>query len=252
MRAATSASPGEHPPKRVETSDTYPLRVRVLDIDADLLSRTPPELGRRLRPLVTCPAAVLARGSPLPTPQDDEPFLAFYVASGLLMRATTLGGKRAVDLMGPGDVARPMEAVTSDLLPVASEIVAIEESLVALLDATFERQISKAPGVAGQIVGRAVTRARRLAIQHAIVGHNDLEVRIWLMLWHLAERWGIRTPAGTRLELPLSHGLLADLVRANRSNVSRRIGQLRARGCLCTADDVWLLLAPVEALGIGQ
>ena len=66
---------------------------------------------------------------------------------------------------------------------------------------------------------------------------------------HLALDWGRELPGGTELELPLTHGLLADLACAQRSSVTVALGHLCCRGTLRrTARGRWLLPRPVAAV----
>ena len=71
-------------------------------------------------------------------------------------------------------------------------------------------------------------------------------MRITLLLWHLAGRWGRVEPGGIRLALPLTHRLLGRLVGAERPSVCQaglvrsREGALHLQG---TADERLATLA---------
>ena len=76
-----------------------------------------------------------------------------------------------------------------------------------------------------------------LAVCH-IVG---VEVRLLIVLWHFADRWGRMSTAGVKLPLPLSHGLLAGIVGARRPTVSTALGALRDQGLVERTEGGWLL-----------
>ena len=77
----------------------------------------------------------------------------------------------------------------------------------------------------------------------AITSQPRLEVRLVLLLWHLAARWGRVEPSGIRLSLPLTHRLLGQLVAAERPSISHALKRLAQAGlvtgptddCICTA-----------------
>ncbi len=55
-------------------------------------------------------------------------------------------------------------------------------------------------------------------------------MRIALLLWHLAERWGIVELDGILVPLPLTHRLIGQLVGAERPSVSHALGRLTSAG----------------------
>ena len=66
-------------------------------------------------------------------------------------------------------------------------------------------------------------------------------MRLLLLLWHLAARWGKVEPGGVRLPLPLTHLLLGRLVGAERPSVSHALKRLAAAGLVSGSDDGWHL-----------
>lgn len=231
-------------PRRLDLSSSY--RVRLFEADNDLLCRTPPDLREALARHVTVPVTALLPGSWEPLFPDDRRIIAFLVLDGMLSRETRILGERAVELLGPGDPMRPPEGCEWTTLPYKPSWQVGAPTNLAILDEDFEAMLSRMPGVAGQLVGRAVQRSRTLAIQLAICGVSDLGKRLLVMLWHLADRWGRQEEGHVRLDLALPHEVLADLVRARRPSVSVRLKDLCERGLLARrADGQWLL--PSEA-----
>lgn len=101
---------------------------------------------------------------------------------------------------------------------------------LAVLDVRWAARMTRWPGVACELVGRALERSRRLATLLAISRHRRLDVRLRLLLWTLADRFGVVRPDGVHLELPLTHEALAYLAVARRPSVSTTLGRLTEAG----------------------
>jgi CRP-like cAMP-binding protein len=56
------------------------------------------------------------------------------------------------------------------------------------------------------------------------------DVRLRTLFWHLADRWGRMTPDGVRLELPVTHAVIARLTGLRRPTVSLNLAKLEAAG----------------------
>ena len=94
----------------------------------------------------------------------------------------------------------------------------------AMLDAGFAERVRPWPEITQVLLRRAGRRARNLNVQRAIAAQPRLEVRLALLLWHLAARWGKVEPGGIRLPVPFTHQLLGRLVGAERPSVSHALG----------------------------
>jgi hypothetical protein len=66
----------------------------------------------------------------------------------------------------------------------------------------------------------------------ALRGIVRVDQRLLLLMWSLGERWGKVTRTGIRIDLPLRHQLIAELVGARRPTVTTALARLRARGLL--------------------
>jgi DNA-binding transcriptional ArsR family regulator len=77
-----------------------------------------------------------------------------------------------------------------------------------------------------------------------------IEKRLIILFWHLADRWGKVTPDGVRIEVPLSHGMIAKLVGSRRPTVTTAMGKLRDEGKILRPEEgAWILCgAPPEDL----
>jgi CRP-like cAMP-binding protein len=72
-------------------------------------------------------------------------------------------------------------------------------------------------------------RTHWLAFHLAVCGLRRIDDRLLSVLWHFADRWGTVTPDGVRLDLRLTHELLASVTGARRPSVTtalRRLGEL--------------------------
>jgi CRP/FNR family transcriptional regulator, cyclic AMP receptor protein len=103
---------------------------------------------------------------------------------------------------------------------------------VAILSAGFMRRASRWPDVLARLTGRAVRRAKGLALHDAMTNLKHVETRLLVQFWHLAERWGRVRPETIFIPVPLTHEMLAKLVGATRPSVTTALGRLAVRGLL--------------------
>ena len=100
----------------------------------------------------------------------------------------------------------------------------------ALLDTAFADRVRPWPQIIQELLRRAGRRTSDVDALRAITCQPRLEVRLVLLLWHLAARWGRVEPAGIRLTLPLTHRLLGQLVAAERPSISHALARLGQAG----------------------
>lgn len=215
----------------------------ILKEDPDLCDRIAP--GERERATSQCVAAAIAirRGEWRVgrTPLMTDGF-GLLVLSGLLIRRVGLDGRFGAELLGAGDLLRPWQGEDlASTLPHTTGWRVSEPARVAMLDRIATERICRYPELVGALTGRAINRSRCLALMMAIVHHPGIDVRLHMLLWHLADRWGRVRPDGVHLPLRLSHTLLGDLVAAQRPSVTVALKRLRERGLVETVDAGWLL-----------
>jgi CRP-like cAMP-binding protein len=99
-----------------------------------------------------------------------------------------------------------------------------------LLDQEFSERVRPWPQIGLALLRRAGRRIADADALRAIACQPRLEVRLTLLMWHLASRWGRVEPSGIRLTLPLTHRLLGQLVAAERPSVSHALGRLARSG----------------------
>jgi hypothetical protein len=161
---------------------------------------------------------------------------------GALALQATHAGRSHTEILGPGDVAQPWLRLTRNVT-LASELEwrVLLPTRLAVLDEGFARACGDFPPVLTATMYRLVMRSRRLGVQTAIVALPRVADRVLRMLWYLTDRFGVMTPEGARLELPLSHRELAELVAARRPTVSTALAQLGERGLVRREDRIWVL-----------
>ena len=175
-----------------------------------------------------------------PAPAGDG-MIGLLLLEGLVIRRAVLGGRTAAELIGDGDVLRPWQTDDESVLPVSSEWAVLEPTRAAILDDRFARHLTRYPELAGRLVARALQRSRSLAVNMAIVHHARVDVRLHMLFWHLAGRWGRVRSDGTVVTMRLTHAVLAELVAARRPTVTSALSDLARRGLVRPGDDGWLL-----------
>jgi CRP/FNR family transcriptional regulator, cyclic AMP receptor protein len=82
-----------------------------------------------------------------------------------------------------------------------------------------------------------------LAFNVAIHCLQHTELRLLVLFWHLADRFGRVTPTGTLVPLALSHSDLAELIGVARPSVSLSLKELAEQGLVRRnrEDKTWLL-----------
>jgi hypothetical protein len=180
--------------------------------------------------------------------------LGMLVLSGLLVRRVGIDGRFGAELLGEGDLLRPWQwELDSATLPLEMGWSIVEPVRLALLDDDFvERCLGSFPEMAPMLVGRAMQRARNLAVNMAIVHQARVDSRLHMLLWHLAGRWGRVRTEGTVVPFRLTHTLLADLVAARRPTVTSALSELARRGLVRSNGTEWILSGepPRELLDI--
>jgi CRP/FNR family transcriptional regulator, cyclic AMP receptor protein len=172
--------------------------------------------------------------------------LGVLVLDGVLVLNVRVGDRIAAELLGPGDLIESPAHPEDDLLVCAVGWRALKPMRFAVLDAGFIERVRPWPQIMRTLLGRAERRTHNLNVQRAIASQPRLDVRLALLLWHLAARWGRVEPSGIRLPLPLTHQLLGRLVGAERPSVSHSLGRLARSGLVTGQGDEWHLHGNLE------
>ena len=181
-------------------------------------------------------------------PPDPSGHFGLLVVDGLLLREVRLLGTSSAELLGHGDILRPWDIDGELDLPVPAEIcwTALKPVTVAVLDSDFLRQAASWPDVVSALAGRAIIRAKSMALNDAITNLKLVEVRLLVLFWHLADRWGRVGVETIAVPLPLTHETLAKLVGAARPSVTTALGALSDRQLLYRHKQTWQLSRNAE------
>ncbi len=155
------------------------------------------------------------------------------ILDGLMAVETRVGDRTAMELIGAGDLLQPAGPQWDDLVERTDAWRALGCTRFALLDADFVERMRPWPQFGECLLRKAGRRIAALDAIRAITSQPRLELRLVLLLWHLASRWGRVEPGGVRVALPLTHRLLGELVSAERPSISHALGRL-ADGRLIT------------------
>jgi CRP/FNR family transcriptional regulator, cyclic AMP receptor protein len=172
--------------------------------------------------------------------------LGLLVLDGLLAYETRVGERTATELIGAGDLLQPGADGTDAMLERTDSWRALWATKLGLLDAEFVERARPWPQILQSLLRRASRRAADIDALRAITCHPRLEVRLDLVFWHLAARWGRVEPAGIRLTLPLTHRLLGQLVAAERPSISHALARLAHAGLVVGTPGDWHLVGSPE------
>ena len=191
------------------------------------------------------PLVEVQRGSwtPPSAPRDGARDFGLLILSGLLLREIEVAGRSFVELRGAEDLLRPWDDA-SEITSVQARITwtAREQTRLAWLDGEFATSVGPWAEITSVLMARATRRARLLSFRLAILELRHVDLRILLLLWHLADRWGQVGSEGIRLNLDLTHALIARMVGAHRTSVTVALHKLADDGRVVRAGRRWVLL----------
>lgn len=168
------------------------------------------------------------------------------VLDGLIAFEVAVGDRTATELVGAGDLITPARDRTDAMLECRAAYRVLAPAQLAMLDADFAARVRPWPQVVQALVRRASRRTAEIDEMRAIACHPRLEVRLDLLFWHLAARWGRVEPSGIRLTLPLTHRVLGQLVAAERPSISHALARLSNAGLVTGRAGDWHLHGSVQ------
>ncbi len=150
--------------------------------------------------------------------------------------------------------ARPIvtcEAADGGVLlpPAADELLeAVLDSRITVLPAKVCERLLALPGVARTLLTDMLAAIRRKQDAIASFGSVRHSERIRRKLSQLAGEYGRVTSDGIRLDLPLTHALLGEMIGSERETVTRSVDELEAEGFLSRDGRTYVLHVPPETL----
>lgn len=209
-----------------------------------------PELGEALTPAARASAeqqVVVEELRVAPGPWRNRRLaamdegLGLLVLDGVMLHRVGIDRRFGAELIGEGDVLRPPYRPGESTLSTTNDWLVLKATRLAVLDEAFVRQLAEFPPLAGRLFRRAVERSRQLAVNMAIVHQARVDVRLHMLFWHLATRWGRVRADGVVIPLRLTHAVLSDLVAARRPTVTSALSDLSRRGEVRSTPEGWLL-----------
>ena len=238
--------PGPFPlPVRGDLGGREPQRGRgrycyLFDVDEDLAAGLDLRMRLVARPLVAARVQDISPGEfdLVPLLAQLRGGLGLLLVDGVVALDVQVGDRTVSELIGAGDLLAPWSS-DDDVVLLASETYsrALVRTRVAVLDQAFADGIRPWPQIVHALLRRAVRRTMELNVHRAATSHPRADARIALLLWHLAERWGVVQPDGILVPLPLTHRLIGQLVGAERPSVSHALARLSSAGLVTRASN---------------
>ena len=191
------------------------------------------------------------------TPEELEGMhlgVGLLVLDGLLVRQVGVAGRSGAELLGEGDLMRPWQADDAHpTLPRAGRWRVLRDCRLAVLDGDFTQRVCRYPEIIAALFFRALRRSRHIAVNMAIVQQPRIDIRLHMLFWEFADRWGRVRQDGVHVPIQVTHATLADLVAARRPTVTKALGELSERSAVVWTGQDWLLPSDppseLEALG---
>lgn len=207
-------------------------RMHLLDLDRELGEPVPP------RERAAAHAAALVAVHDLPVGPwepdlDSAPVGGFLIVHGCLTREmSVLGRATAVDFLAQGDVLHTAGEPVMTSVPAQATWSVLEPTRLALLDDRFLAAVQPWPQLTASLLARQERRCNWLAHILATSHLPPVEMRIQVLFWLFADRWGHKTSSGVSVPIPLTHLNIARLIGAQRPTVTTALNRLIEDGHL--------------------
>ena len=218
--------------------------VQILQVDPDLAESIPEATREDAAVYTFAQTRWLEPGEWRPTDgaPDSAGHLGLLVLEGFLVRQVRVIDRPPAELLGPGDLLHPWEPDHTEPFVAGARWDVIEPARVAVLDRRFAAVVGRWPDVVAALFGRAIARSRSLLLNLAIGQLVGVDIRLLVMLWHIAERWGTREEGRCIVPVHLTHQLLASLISAQRPTVTSALANLSARALVSRGPDGLMVL----------
>jgi CRP/FNR family transcriptional regulator, cyclic AMP receptor protein len=219
--------------------------IRLLEAQPDLRDGLDPQHGLAATLHAVARTVDLRPGewSPAPPPGYSGDHVAALIIDGVLSRTVSLAGRTAIELLGEDDLVQPWnDPAEATSVPAEIAWTVLRPTRLALLDESLAARVAPWPAISAALLARTVARSRWLARHLAILDQPRLDVRLLLLFWELADRWGTVAAEGVSVPIPLTHQVLGRVIRAQRPSVTSALRRLRERGFLSrTGGGSWIL-----------
>jgi CRP-like cAMP-binding protein len=210
--------------------------------DSDAIHRTlldtipASESGRVEALLALCPAIEIAAGEAYFRSSFDAAALLVVEQGFVVLRATFEDSSRSIVTCeaGPGCI----------ILPPAQEemMFGLVESRVTALSGQARDELLALPGVAKTLVEQLTTTLGEKQESLSNFASARHIVRVQRKLLQLARSYGRVARDGVRIDFPISHTLLAEMVGSSRETVTRALDELQRTGFVVRSGHSYRLL----------
>jgi hypothetical protein len=174
--------------------------------------------------LQACSTISLAAAAPRFATSFRDGTLLLVDDGFVVTKATARDGARPIVTCeaAPGDVILP---------PSPEEVLSAPTSAsLTLLEATARSELIKVPGLAERLVDALGAALRERQHATANFGPTHHVERVRQKLLQLAQNYGHVVRDGIRIDFPVSHALLAEMVGSSRETVTRAVDELQRDG----------------------
>jgi CRP/FNR family cyclic AMP-dependent transcriptional regulator len=215
----------------------------LVDLDPSLFDGVSPRELRSARD-IGAHVIELEPGRWEPNTSKRDAALGLLVIDGLLARTVAVDREVAIELVGPGDLIRPWEAGQDEdlLVPCPVGWIVLQPTRIAMLGRQVAAAAADSPALVMSLLERTARRTRSQGIVGAIAHLRHIDLRILVLLTHLAERWGRVTPDGIVVPLQLTHRRIAMLVGAQRPTVTAALSRMAAESVVVRTPERGFLL----------
>lgn len=205
--------------------------VRLLEADPALGAEIPPPRRDAALRSSLAPVVELEPGPIDGWPEIGELCTGALIIEGLVTTTLSLDGVRTTELLGPGDVVLLVDPeVDAFGAAIRSAWEVQQHCRLAMFGGEVRTALARFPELSMAIAERQARRAAVARRQHLIAQLRRLDRSVELLLWLLADRYGKVSSAGVRVDLPLTHRMLAELLGAQRPSVTVALQRLAAAG----------------------
>jgi CRP-like cAMP-binding protein len=196
--------------------------------------------------LAACPTLALAAGEPYFRSSLAGGALLIVQRGFVVLRETSAHTHRSIITCeaGPGDVVLP---------PASQEVlVGLVDSQLTVISQDALDALLALPRVARTLLEQL---ARTLGQKQEVIGsfgstrHVD---RVRRKLLQLARNYGRVARDGVRIDFPLSHSVLADMIGSSRETVTRSLDELQRDGFVARRGHSYRLLVSPDSLASGN
>jgi hypothetical protein len=196
-------------------------------------------------------AEIVLAGCPTTTLEPRVPTFHSAFPTGTLLalekgfavlRASTPAASRSVITCeaGPGRVLLPPSP--------AEVLVALTTASMTVIDTAARAELLQLPAFADRIVDQlSQTLAQKQEALANLASARHVE-RVRRKLLQLGQTFGHVVPGGVRIDFPLSHALLAEMIASSRETVTRALDELHRSGFVVREGTSYRLLVSPETV----